>query len=255
MSVHLFTCPSVCLSACLSALCVECENRAGCRAALGEVKLHSENLRGCHKAAFIQLNGCFLQAGATHPNSNGTPLSYHSLRLGMQSLIQQKSQTDQQTATHASKLWRLKLKGWRFLRSLGYFLLWVPVQLMTCHSYKNRSGNLHLLCDWWARVEVTIKTALMFVLHDLFKNAFRFHRQIIFPVCCDSLKPCRKWCKSDFSSREKISPQRRKQKVSHSNSVNVSFQLTECRSHDSPHRLPVTGPTPSSSAALVWSLA
>lgn len=32
------------------------------------------NLYGGHKAAFMQLNSCFLQRGTSHPNSIGTPL-------------------------------------------------------------------------------------------------------------------------------------------------------------------------------------
>lgn len=71
----LFNCPSVLLCVCV---CVSCYlwvwelSAMLCSPGGGEAAFR--NLYGCHKAAFIQLNSCFLQPGTSHPNSIGTPL-------------------------------------------------------------------------------------------------------------------------------------------------------------------------------------
>lgn len=74
-SVHLSICLPLCLSVCLCAFCVIWVwelSAVLCSPGGGEAAFR--NLYGCHKAAFMQLNSCFLQPGTSHPNSIGRAL-------------------------------------------------------------------------------------------------------------------------------------------------------------------------------------
>lgn len=67
-------CLSVCICVCSVLSASVRTERCAVLCSPGGGEAAFRDLYGRHKAAFIQLNSCFLQPGTSHPNSIGTPL-------------------------------------------------------------------------------------------------------------------------------------------------------------------------------------
>lgn len=197
-------------------------------------------------------------------------MSYHSLCLGMQSLIQQKK-TQQKTQN------TLTWKHWRDTWLSSFKATRISEDFWTLHSFFKLGFPVffHVLCaptcsvitvtrdicicktpplGRCTRWNITDLSGFMFgAFSALTKREIRgrpnrtwtsqiegqwTHRAFNVDTYCSKQKDS--ICSFDVMKPQLESNEGIKQQTAaHSHSGNVSFQLTECRSHDSPHWLPV----------------